>query len=167
MAAEAIGAAAEALDQYAAACAAAAELGLDARTRVADVLNKRGRVFFYTGKPDEGVAQLEAALGARVGQSPGRARDPLPSRSAAAGGYANAIALGEQALAIARSLDDPGPQVFALSRLAILDANRLALERALEEGRGADRAASGGRGAARARARRLKLAQLKLATSTP
>ena len=59
VAAETIGATAEALDQYAAACQAAAELGLDARDpRVADVLNKRGRVLFYTGKPDEGVAAL-------------------------------------------------------------------------------------------------------------
>jgi tetratricopeptide (TPR) repeat protein len=138
VAAEAIGAADEALDQYAAACDAAAELGLDAQDpRIADVLSKRAGVFYYTGKPDEGAAQLEAALdGARAS---GNREAELEVLSHLAlqrhGGYANAIALAEQALAIARSLDDPRPQVFALSRLAILDANRLALERALEEGR--------------------------------
>ena len=138
VAAEAIGAAAEALDQYAAACHAAGELGLDARDpRVADVLNKRGRVLFYTGKPDEGVAQLEAALGGARASGNRQVELEILSHLALQryGGYANAIALGEQALAIARSLEDPGPQVFALSRLAILDANRLALERALAEGR--------------------------------
>jgi len=167
VAAEAIGAADEALDQYAAACAAAAELGLDARDpRVADVLSKRGRVLFYTGKRDEGAAQLEAALdGARAS---GNRKAELEVLSHLAwqrhGGYANAIALGEEALAIARSLDDPRPQVFALSRLAILDANRLALARALAEGREALEIAerAGGDELVGLARDGLKLAQLKL-----
>ncbi len=135
-AAEFVGAPDEALEHYAAGRAAAEELGLaPGDRRVARVAMRLARALVRTGRGD-GFHELETALaGAR---EIGDREIELEALSQFAlfrhGGYANAVALGEQALEIARSLDDERAQVYALARLAILDANRLALERALAEG---------------------------------
>ena len=126
----------EALEQYSAALDAAAELGVE-DTRVRRVRFERGQVCYFSGDPAQGGRDMEEALEhARRAGDRAVELEALTSLSMFRhGGYRNAVALGEQAVALARELGDARALVNALSRLAILDANRLRLDRALEEGR--------------------------------
>ncbi len=126
----------EALEQYNAAVDAAAELGME-DGRVRRVRFERGRVRFFSGDQEGGQRDIERLL-----EDAWRAGDRHHEIEALTylsllrhGGYGNAVALGERAVAIARDIGDGRAQVNSLSRLTILDANRLRLDRALEEGR--------------------------------
>jgi tetratricopeptide (TPR) repeat protein len=92
---------------------------------------------FFSGDHEGGLADVEHALeGARRTQDrPAEIRALTLLSHLRHGGYRNAIALGERAVAIAREIGDDRARANSLSRLAILDANRLRLDRALEEGR--------------------------------
>jgi class 3 adenylate cyclase len=132
-----IGAWREGLDHYDAALAAATELGLDERDQgTRHLLLERGRLRRYSGLTP-GFEDLDAALaGARAAGDRGTEVEALVLLAWwRHGGYANAVALAEEALAIARALEDERAQVSALARLTILDANRLRLDRAVAEGR--------------------------------
>jgi len=126
----------EALEQYAAAVDAAAAAGIsDGRLR--RVLFESGRARFFSGDADGGARDIETVLeDARRSGDRGDEIEALTYLSLLRhGGYSNAVALGEEAVAIARETGDARAQVNSLSRLAILDANRLRLDRALAEGR--------------------------------
>jgi len=129
-------AAKEALDEYAAALGAAEELGI-AGERVRAIRFDRARIRFFTGDREGGIRDVELVL-----DDARRAGDHRTEIEALTylsllrhGGYGNAVALAEQAVALAREIDDRAGLVNALSRLTILDANRLRLDRALEQGR--------------------------------
>lgn len=127
----------EALDHYDAALISGAELGLTAADeRFRELLLERGRLRSFTDRGLEGAADIASALeGARA---TGDQHAEMNALSLLAwfrhGGYPHAIGMGERALGIARSLGDERAQVRALARLAILDANRLRLDRAVAEG---------------------------------
>ncbi len=92
---------------------------------------------FFSGDHEGGGRDIERALelARRSGDRKGE-MDALTLLSQLRhGGYTNAVALAEQAVAIARGVGDDRAHVNALSRLTILDANRLRLDRALAEGR--------------------------------
>ena len=135
-AAELLGASDEALDHYAAALGAGEALGLPSDDpRLSAIAMQRAEILFYTGDPEQGAAEANRALeGAR--RTANRSLELAALTQLALqryGGYEHAVALGEEAVTIARSLGDGPALAGALSRLAILDANRLHLERSLEE----------------------------------
>ncbi len=128
-----------ALEHYTAALAAGAELGLepDREPALRRLFLQRGRMRFRTGDVGGTGADFAAALdGAR------RCGDRLIEMetlnelgvlqlrsylSAAAGCH-------EAALEIARELDDPAAQTYALDRLAVISAHLLQFDRGLELG---------------------------------
>jgi predicted ATPase/class 3 adenylate cyclase len=126
----------EALEQYTAAVDAAAELGIEV-ARVRQLRFERGKVRFYSGDAEGGGAEiLEVMEDARRAGDRSVEIEALTYLSLLRhGGYVNAVALAERAVAIAREIGDEAAQARALSRLTILDANRLRLDRALDEGR--------------------------------
>jgi tetratricopeptide (TPR) repeat protein len=126
----------EALEQYTSAVDAAAELGIEGN-RLRAVRFERGKVRFYSGDHERGGAEiLDVMEDAREAGDRSAEIEALTYLShMRQAGYVNAVSLAERAVAIAREIGDEAAQVQALSRLTLLDANRLRLDRALEEGR--------------------------------
>jgi predicted ATPase/class 3 adenylate cyclase len=126
----------EAIEQYTAAIEAAGELGIE-DARVRGVRFDRGRVRFFSGDQEGGTRDIQRVLD--EARHAGDRSDEIEALTLLSllrhGGYGNAVTLAERAVAIARAIGDESAQVKSLSRLTILDANRLRLDRALEEGR--------------------------------
>jgi predicted ATPase len=126
-----------AVEHYTAALAAAASLGLgDDDARVRRALLHRGQFLDYAGPRSQSLEDLGRALaGARAAGDRDMEIDALTfSALVRRGGFRQAIAYGEEALELARSAGDPRSVVNALSTLAILEANQLWLDSALERG---------------------------------
>jgi class 3 adenylate cyclase/tetratricopeptide (TPR) repeat protein len=125
----------EAIEQYGAALDAAEQLGME-DARVRRVRFERGRCRFFSGDV-AGQDDIEAAL--EEARRAGDHRTEIEGLTLLSlvrhGGYRNAVALGERAVGIAGEIGDERARARSLSRLAILNANRLRLDRALDEGR--------------------------------
>jgi class 3 adenylate cyclase/tetratricopeptide (TPR) repeat protein len=136
--AERLHAVGEALEHLSSAIALAEELELAPAERdVADLLLARARIRSQTGDGTGAVADLERVLAADgIADDVGmRAHDELGFALAGAADYRAAMPHLETALDAATRLGDGAEQVRALSRLAIVDVNRLDFEAALEHGR--------------------------------
>ncbi|MFL5867194.1 MAG: AAA family ATPase [Thermoleophilaceae bacterium] len=129
-------AAKEAIEQYTAAIEAATELGIGG-ARLRDVRFERAKILFFSGDQEAGGSEIKGVL--EEARQEGDRSVEIEALTyltlARYGGYRNAVALGERAVAVAREIADDAAEVRALSRLTILDANRLRLDRALSEGR--------------------------------